>query len=228
MAHGDLQHANIVLVESGIKLIDYDGMFVPAFTGHEAPEAGLACYQHPRRSTSEYGVGLDRFSLLVMCTALSALAVDPGLWAEFNAGENLLFAGDDFADPRASRLFERLSALDDPHVTALVRALMSACALRPLAVPLPDGPISLNPTPRHGYWWLRASSQAEGSETKQGPARGSLRTLAASLVDRIARASALDAIRSKAGAHSGFLRRTYRIRVKLRSARALAGRQPLA
>ena len=53
IAHGDLQHANIVLVESGIKLIDYDGMFVPAFTGHDAPEAGLACYQHPRRSSSD-------------------------------------------------------------------------------------------------------------------------------------------------------------------------------
>ena len=143
-------------------------MFVPAFAGHEAPETGLACYQHPRRSASDYGVGLDRFSLLVMCTALSALAVDPGLWAEFNTGENLLFAGDDFADPRASRLFERLGALADPQVTALVRTLTSACALGPLAVPLPDRLIALNPTPRHGYWWLRASSEAEESQAQAG------------------------------------------------------------
>jgi predicted Ser/Thr protein kinase len=36
IAHGDLQHGNILLQGSSVKLVDYDGMFVPALTGHRA------------------------------------------------------------------------------------------------------------------------------------------------------------------------------------------------
>src|SRR5208337_1298306 len=64
LAHGDLQHGNIMITASGVmKLVDYDGMFVPAFAGKPAPEIGLPSYQHPRRRLADYGVGLDRFGL---------------------------------------------------------------------------------------------------------------------------------------------------------------------
>ena len=37
MAHADLQHGNVILVPKGdqlaLKLIDYDGMYVPALAG---------------------------------------------------------------------------------------------------------------------------------------------------------------------------------------------------
>src|SRR5262249_19532465 len=77
LAHGDLQHGNIIVQASGVILVDYDGMFVPAFAGTTSPEIGAPSYQHPRRTTADYAVGLDRFSALAIGTALAAVAVDP-------------------------------------------------------------------------------------------------------------------------------------------------------
>ncbi len=55
LAHADLQHGNVILVPGrkdnslAIKLIDYDGMFVPALAGKTSGEVGHANYQHPQR-----------------------------------------------------------------------------------------------------------------------------------------------------------------------------------
>ena len=55
IAHGDLQHGNVLLVPGpsansvALKLIDYDGMYVPALAGHPSGEIGHPCYQHPQR-----------------------------------------------------------------------------------------------------------------------------------------------------------------------------------
>ena len=40
IAHGDLQHGNIVVVGDQLKLIDYDGMFVPDLAGQQSNEIG--------------------------------------------------------------------------------------------------------------------------------------------------------------------------------------------
>jgi hypothetical protein len=169
IAHGDLQHGNIVITGSGLNLVDYDGLFVPRFAGEPAPEAGLACYQHPRRSPSDYGVGLDRFSLLAMCTALAALAAEPSLWGAFNSGANLLFTTDDFAAPAASRLIERIGALADPQARALLQTLLAACERAPMDVPLPDGAIALKPTARHRFWWARDAAPADPAAGNSSP-----------------------------------------------------------
>lgn len=47
VAHGDLQHGNIMITEKGLKLIDYDGMFVPALSGLQSSELGHRHYQLP-------------------------------------------------------------------------------------------------------------------------------------------------------------------------------------
>src|SRR5438477_81764 len=55
LAHGDLQHGNVLLVPGStpqslkLKLIDYDGMWVPALAGRPSGEVGHANYQHPQR-----------------------------------------------------------------------------------------------------------------------------------------------------------------------------------
>src|SRR5439155_4697478 len=66
LAHGDLQHGNILICRDGLKLVDYDGMFVPAFQGERSPEKGQPAYQHPRRDEARYNSTIDRFSLLVI------------------------------------------------------------------------------------------------------------------------------------------------------------------
>lgn len=55
LAHADLQHGNVLLVPAGaggrlgLKLIDYDGIFVPAQSGIRTGEVGPPAFQYPQR-----------------------------------------------------------------------------------------------------------------------------------------------------------------------------------
>ena len=125
VAHGDLQHGNILVDAFGnLKLVDYDGMYVPALAGMGANETGHVNYQHPQRA-NQLDATLDRFSAAVIYTALSALAADPALWSRHNNGENLLFKRADFDDPQGSALFGELRAL--PSVAPLAERLQALC-----------------------------------------------------------------------------------------------------
>src|SRR5437764_106846 len=75
-----------------VKLIDYDGMFVPALAGQKSGEVGHANFQHPQRlREGSYGPEVDRFSHLVIYTALRCLAVvGRPLWERHDNGDNLL------------------------------------------------------------------------------------------------------------------------------------------
>ena len=55
IAHGDLQHGNIFVVDDELKLIDYDGMFVPRLAGCRSNELGIEHYQHPQRKEHHFG-----------------------------------------------------------------------------------------------------------------------------------------------------------------------------
>jgi hypothetical protein len=124
-AHGDLQHGNIlVMPDQSIKLIDYDGMYLPSLSGLGASEQGHRNYQHPDRS-DQYDAALDRFAVEIIGVSLGALAVAPTLWQEFNTGENIIFSAADFAEPSSSDLFTRLERL--PEVADAVRRLRRAC-----------------------------------------------------------------------------------------------------
>ena len=134
MAHGDLQHGNILVDTTGnLHLVDYDGMFVPALRGRPASESGDPNYQHPRRA-AQFDPELDRFAALVIVLALRALAASPRLWQTYNTGDNLLFRRADFADPGGSPLFRDLAAI--PEVAALARRLAHAAASDYASVPL--------------------------------------------------------------------------------------------
>lgn len=111
IAHGDLQHGNVVVDDSGnLHLVDYDGMYVPGLEGRTASETGDPNYQHPRRRT-QFDTELDNFAAIVIVVALRALAASPALWRTYNTGDNLLFRRSDFADPSASPLFRDLTSI---------------------------------------------------------------------------------------------------------------------
>ena len=125
IAHGDLQHGNIIVTSHGIRLVDLDGTFVPALTGRKAAELGHSHYQHPKRSEDFFDAGLDRFSSLVIYLSLLAIAERPTLWKTFH-DENLIFTKRDFTDPARSRLFQALDAMGGT-VAKLARTLKQAC-----------------------------------------------------------------------------------------------------
>src|ERR1700685_3058837 len=73
LSHGDLQHGNVLLVPGskagalGVKLVDYDGMCVPALELLKSIELGHANFQHPQRlKEGSYGLHIDRFAHLVI------------------------------------------------------------------------------------------------------------------------------------------------------------------
>jgi WD40 repeat protein/serine/threonine protein kinase len=135
-AHGDLQHGNILLVPGAnanalaLKLIDYDGMFVPALAGSKSGEVGHPAYQHPQRlQEGTYGPEVDRFPLLLIATALAALKVKgKSLWDKYDNADNLLFREADLRDPAQSNLLRDLARMNDPTTAALSVALRTALA----------------------------------------------------------------------------------------------------
>lgn len=135
MAHGDLQHGNVLLVPGKnanslhLRLIDYDGMWVPDLAKVPPNEVGHPNYQHPQRlREGGYGGAIDRFAHLAMYTALRALQTHGmELWNKHDNGENLLFREADFREPANSRLFPDLLVSTDTNVRTLAGHLLCAC-----------------------------------------------------------------------------------------------------
>lgn len=130
IAHGDIQGGNILVGHQGaLKLVDYDGMYVPKLRALGANEVGHPNFQHPERSTLKPFDGtLDRFSFAVIHTALTALIECPNLWVELDADpDKLLLGQSDFADPTSSKALKRIEKLDGVGVYAKrLRALAAA------------------------------------------------------------------------------------------------------
>jgi hypothetical protein len=135
IAHGDLQHGNVIVTPSGsLKLVDLDGMYVPALNGRQTTELGHIHFQHPNRAQAPFDARLDHFSSLVIYTSLLALDHDPSLWDQFH-DDNLVLAKGDFADPSHSKLI-RLMKQQGGEVARLTDVLATACSLRsPATVP---------------------------------------------------------------------------------------------
>ena len=135
IAHNDLQHGNVMVQSDGnIRLVDYDGMYLPQFQGERSPELGHKNYQHPERSSDDYGDYVDNFPALVVYLSLLAIASDPGLW-DFHNDDNLIFARTDYADPASSDLFKQLKSSSDSAVVELTEKLVECCGLAVADVP---------------------------------------------------------------------------------------------
>ncbi len=159
IAHGDLQHGNILVVNGKPKLIDYDGMYVPALKGWGSHEVGHPNYQHPARKEYDFGPGLDNFSVWVIYLSLLALSVRPQLWSQFQGGDDcLLFRRKDFEQPEQSRLLHELERLPDVGMQALAAMFRSVHYLPPLQIPLIDAHATDRPSrggQTTGMDWLR-------------------------------------------------------------------------
>ena len=133
VAHGDLQHGNVLVTAFGeLRIIDFDGvlLFDPS-TGSSrtaAPtEVGHPNYQHPQRiEDGHVSRFVDTFSALLIHTSLRALVVDPGLWAH-HAGENLVLSREDLFEPETSEAFARMRRSNDPVVVRGAELLVRWC-----------------------------------------------------------------------------------------------------
>jgi hypothetical protein len=131
IAHGDLQHGNVLVRGGELVLVDYDGMCVPALEGQEAVEHGLPGYQHPGRVGQPLSAGMDAFSAWVVWLGLRAAAARPALWQKHvtaAANDNIFFTAADLHAPERSALWPDLLALDDAEAARAARALRDALA----------------------------------------------------------------------------------------------------
>lgn len=133
IAHGDLQHGNIIVEHGQLRLVDHDGIFVHRMEGWTASELGHQHYQHPRRDAQHFDANLDNFSALVIYLSLLSLADRPSLWNEHH-DENLLFTKADFAAPASSELFRKIRELGPEHAK-LAEVLADAATGSPASVP---------------------------------------------------------------------------------------------
>jgi hypothetical protein len=162
MAHGDLQHGNVLVANGAIRLVDYDGMYVPALAGKPSLELGHPSYQHPRRDGALFGPNMDNFSHWVIYTSLIAMAADPNLWDGLEAGdERLLFSRSDFTDPETSGAFRALTNHEAAPVRSLATRLRQFLDLAPERVPSLD-PMTAD-TGNRGRWRPIRRSTSMGS-----------------------------------------------------------------
>jgi hypothetical protein len=127
IAHGDIQPSNIVVQRgANLRLIDYDGMFVPALGPFCSTELGQRNFQHPGRRRRHFNASLDAFSFSVIDLALDALSRRPDLWLRTASGEDaFLLRAADFADPANSATFALLSR--EPGIERRVKHLAAIC-----------------------------------------------------------------------------------------------------
>lgn len=115
IAHGDLQHGNILVNNSGeLYLIDYDSVYLLALKGQYDIISGLPEYQHPNRSKNKIASEkLDYFSELVIYLSILAIAEHPSLVNDYQVegSERLLFSKDDFLNLEHSKIYHDLSKL---------------------------------------------------------------------------------------------------------------------
>jgi len=133
IAHGDLQHGNILVDSTSLRLVDLDSLYVPEMTGMHSCENGHPAYQHPKRSALFFNDKLDRFSSLVIYASLMGLATNPALWKQFH-DDNLILKRQDYLDPHSSKAFKALGGMRG-EVGTVTEALVHACLTSPDAVP---------------------------------------------------------------------------------------------
>lgn len=129
IAHGDLQHRNIIIVNGNIRLIDYDGMFVPGLKGLPSRELGQSNYQSPLRTEKHFGPYLDNFSAWLIYLSLLTIIISPDIWNR-NRDDNefLIFQKTDFLNPDFSSTIHALETINDntlKHVTELLKVFVN-------------------------------------------------------------------------------------------------------
>jgi len=221
IAHGDLQHGNIFVVDDEIKLIDYDGMFVPRLAGRRSNELGIEHYQHPQRGPNHFGRYLDHFSEWVIYTSLVSLSIDPSLWELASVSDkHLLFKKEDFQNPDKSTTFKRLCEHSDDTIKNLNTSFKNVCfysvekvpeldPLKPVSNPIKTTSQTSQPMKVVGPV---AASSTSGDVVAKDTASGAPTKPAAGRRDRggLAESGKLDAPSGQSGSNAGTVRDTGR------------------
>lgn len=128
IAHGDLQHGNIIVCEGNLHLIDYDGMYVPSLSGIGSHELGHRNYQHPNRQENDFNQQIDTFSVWIIYLSLIALSLDSSLWTRLKGGDDsILLKSSDYKDPYNSTAIETLKTHPNSTIQEIGFQIQALC-----------------------------------------------------------------------------------------------------
>jgi len=136
IAHCDLQHGNILIVDNELKLVDYDGMYIPDFAGKKSLEFGHPQYQHPSRYFQPFNSNMDNFSGWVIFSSLAIIAMDTKICDKSDIDDKLLFCGDDYSNPDDSEILKKLKNDSNPTIKNFGK-LMNSLMISPELLPSP-------------------------------------------------------------------------------------------
>ena len=136
-AHGDIKPDNVIVLEDlpevdlneiAIRLVDYDGCFVPALSGEKAIETGTPPYRHPDRNINHFDRHIDDFALLTLSLEIYSLTRERKL---FVAGESLILPINFAQQSFNSLILTRLRDLKSRNVSARTGLLEFAIHTKP-------------------------------------------------------------------------------------------------
>ena len=135
-AHGDIKPDNIMVRSDGtLRLVDYDGMFVPAMKGQKSPTVGTKDFSHPLRTIDDFDETIDDFALASMALSLKAISLNPSLLDEYGASDRLLFSAADYLDLSKSKIMTALQGLlADEETKTLLSMFLLASAQKNLSM----------------------------------------------------------------------------------------------
>lgn len=117
LAHGDLQHGNILVDNNQqLYLVDYDSFYCPQLNGEADTVIGFVDYQHPARIYNKLvSEKLDYFSELIIYLSILAIAEKPLLVDKYKIedADRLLFAKEDYVDIKNSNIYKDLYVLGE-------------------------------------------------------------------------------------------------------------------
>lgn len=123
LAHGDLQHGNILISsDNKIYLVDYDSFYCPELRGEPDTVTGLPDYQHPLRITNKYVTEkLDYFSELVIYLSIRAIAENPSLIEKYKVedADRMLFSKKDYENLKHSSIYQDVKSLGKEYTELL-------------------------------------------------------------------------------------------------------------
>lgn len=199
IAHGDLQHGNVLVIGDELRLIDYDGMYVPELKGRISHELGHDNYRHPSRNANDFGDYLDNFPAWIIYVSMLAISKKSDLWKSYRNDDQLLFRKKDFEKPASSELFKELKSIEDDRIYPFISKFDSYCALQEISKipPLESTDVCNLETPDHPWWTCTLEENAqpvksepapsdfvppEPSKLAQAPAKIKRRTISSSLI----------------------------------------------